>query len=78
MEDVIITPQDVTNICKRNPDEISAFSEQVMQANAMLGNITDELYDLSQNVADLYQTKEEYDKVAKHVKQQMRNLVGKL
>ena len=74
----IIKPTDVTGINKMKPEEINAFNEQVMQADAALGNVTDELIDLSASLADLYRTKENYDKVAKHVKGQMRNLVGKL
>lgn len=74
----IIKPADVTGINKMKPEEINAFNEQVMQADAVLGNVTDELTDLSASLANLYQTKEKYDKVAKHVKGQMRNLVGKL
>lgn len=74
----IIKPTDVVGINKMQPDEINAFNEQVMQADAVLNNVTDELTDLSQSLANLYQTKEKYDKVAKRVKGQMRNLVGRL
>ena len=74
----IIKPEDVTGINKMQPDEIANFSEQVMQADAVLTNVTDELSDLSNCLYNLSQTKEKYDKVAKHVKGQMRNLVGRL
>ena len=74
----IIKPSDVMGIDTMQPEEIASFSEQVMQADSMLSNVTDELSDLSSCLYNLSQTKEKYDKVAKHVKGQMRNLVGKL
>lgn len=74
----IIKPADVTGINKMQPEEINAFNEQVMQADSVLSNVTDELSDLSQSLYNLNETHEKYSKVAKHVKSQMRNLLGKL
>lgn len=74
----IIKPADVTGINKMQPEEINAFNEQVMQAGAVLDNVTDELKDLSESLYNLHQTREKYEKVSKHVKTQMRTLLGKL
>ena len=74
----IVKPTDVTGINKMKPEEINAFNEQVMQADSVLLNVTDELSDLSQSLYNLSETHEKYSKVSKHVKSQMRNLLGKL
>lgn len=74
----IIKPTDVIGINKMKPEEINAFNEQVMQADSVLLNVTDELTDLSQSLYNLSETHEKYNKVSKHVKSQMRNLLGKL
>ena len=74
----IIKPQDVTNINKMQPNEIAAFSEQVMQADAVLSDVTEELKELSACLSNLNGTKKAYDEIAKRVKGQMRTMVGKL
>lgn len=74
----IVKPTDITGINKMQPEEINAFNEQVMQADSVLSNVTDELSDLSQSLYSLNETHEKYTKVSKHVKSQMRNLLGKL
>ena len=74
----IIKPADVTGINKMKPEEINAFNEQVMQAEAVLGNVTEELKDLNDSLYNLNQTHEKYVKASKQVKSQMRSLLGKL
>ena len=74
----IVKPADVTGINKMQPEEINTFNEQVMQADSVLSNVTDELSDLSQSLYNLGETHERYTKISKHVKSQTRNLLGKL
>ena len=74
----IIKPEGITGIDKMGPSEINAFNEQVMQAGAVLSNVTDELSDLSKSLYQLRETHEKYSKASKQVKSQMRTLLGKL
>lgn len=74
----IIKPANVTGINKMQPEEINAFNEQVMQADAVLDNVTDELRDLSESLNNLHQTHKEYESISRCVKTQMRTLLGKL
>lgn len=74
----IIKPEDVTNINKMSSDDIANMSEQVMKADKVLGDVTMEMENLSNCIYSLNQTKEKYDKVARHVKSQMRTMATKL
>lgn len=78
MEDNALTPRTVTELKQVTPDEISELSVQVMEADKVMKQSTEELEDLSSSLYSLAETKERYDEVSKKVKGQMRNLVTKL
>ena len=67
-----ITPQMVTQITQLSPDEISEVSKNVMDATRYGNQAIDELTHLSQCLSDFVETQERYQKVSKHVKNQMR------
>ena len=69
-----ITPQQITNLNKVPPEEIAKLSEDVMDATRVMSNANEELDHLSNCLADLAQTHDEYCKKTKHVKNQMRYL----
>lgn len=78
MEETTLTPRTVTELKQVTPDEISELSVQVMEADKVMKQSTEELEDLSSSLYSLAETKERYDEVSKKVKGQMRNLVTKL
>ena len=78
MEDNALTPRTVTELQQVTPDEISELSVQVMEADKVMKQSTEELEDLSSSLYSLAETKEKYDEVSRKVKGQMRNLVTKL
>lgn len=78
MEEKALTPRTVTELKQVTPDEISDLSVQVMEADKVMQQSTEELEDLSSSLYSLAETKERYDELSKKVKGQMRNLVTKL
>lgn len=78
MEDNALTPRTVTELKQVSPEEISELSCQVMEADKVMQQCTEELEDLSSSLCSMAETKTKYDEVSKKVRTQMRNLVTKL
>lgn len=78
MQSMDITPRTITELKQISPDEISAISEQVMEADRFMNESTEELENLSQCLTSLSYSKTKYDEASSKVKKQMRNLIPKL
>lgn len=71
-----ITPAMVNEMTKVPVDEITKLSEEVIEATKITGQAAEELTHLSNCLSDFAQTHEEYQKKAKHVRNQMRYLAS--
>lgn len=78
MENTAITPQAVNKLTELTPEEISAASEQVMEATQLGNRTIEELSHLSRCLADFSETQEKYNKTSKHVRDQMRYISNHL
>lgn len=67
-----ITPQQITELKSIPPKDIAKLSEDIIEATQVTSKATEELDHLSHCLSDFSQTHDEYQKKAKHVKNQMR------
>lgn len=78
LEDKAITPKTITELKQVTPDEISSLAENVMEADKVMTQSTEELEHLSACLSNLSATKDKYDRVGSQVKKQMRALVTRV
>ena len=78
MEETAITPKTITELKQVSPEDIAQISENVLEADRIMGQTTDELEHLSACLHNLSITKNKYDEVTGKVKKQMRQIVTKI
>ena len=78
MEETAITPKTITELKQVTPEEIASISEEVLEADKVMHQTTDELEHLSACLSNLSVTKDKYDEVSGKVKKQMRGMVTRL
>lgn len=78
MEETALTPRTVTELKQVTPEEISTIAENVMEADKVLRDSTDELEHLSSCLDSLSYSKNKYDEVSKEVKGKLRNIVTRI
>ena len=77
-EEVAITPAQITELKAVSAEQINEMANQVLETAKSVNNTNTALEDLSASLYELKKAKDVYDKMAPHVKTQMRNLVTRL
>jgi len=77
-KNIVITPQTITQMTQLGPEEISSLSEQVLDTTQLGNRTIEELTHLGQCLSDFADTQERYNKVSKHVRDQMRYISNHL